>query len=248
MGLRCLVAMVAASLVFANSGAGEAPLTWHDARQLVLVTTSGWDADHGTMRTYSKAEGGWQSAASPVAVTVGRSGSAWGAGLHPSAQTGPIKQEGDGRSPAGVFSIGEAFGYAPSVPTALTYRGMRESDYCIDVSASPFYNRIVDANAVGKAAIEGSTEPMRRDLHVNEDQRYKIGFVIEHNIKGTPAAGSCIFAHLWKQPGEPTSGCTAMQESTMRNLLAWLRPDRHPIFVLLPEAEYERLKGEWRLP
>lgn len=248
MDLRFLVTMVVASLFFANVGASEALLPWHDARQLVLVTTSGWDADHGTMRTYSKAEGGWQSTAFPVAVTVGRSGSAWGAGLHPSALTGPVKREGDGRSPAGVFTIGEAFGYAASVPTALTYKGMRESDYCIDVSTSPLYNRIVDASVVGKAAIEGSTEPMRRDLHVNGDQRYKIGFVIEHNIKGTPATGSCIFAHLWKQPGEPTSGCTAMQESTMRSLLAWLRPDQRPIFVLLPEAEYERLKGEWRLP
>ena len=125
---------------------------------------------------------------------------------------------------------------------------MTESDYCVDVPDSPLYNQIVDAKKVGEAAVKESTEPMRRDLHANGDQRYKMGFVIEHNPKAKPAAGSCIFAHLWKQPGEPTAGCTAMDESVMRDLLAWLDARRQPVFVLLPQHEYERLKGDWQLP
>jgi L,D-peptidoglycan transpeptidase YkuD (ErfK/YbiS/YcfS/YnhG family) len=72
--------------------------------------------------------------------------------------------------------------------------------YCVDVNASPLYNRIVDTRVVGKEAVVGSTEPMRRDIHLNGDQLYKMGFVIEHNSQGTPAAGSCIFAHLWRSP------------------------------------------------
>ena len=168
--------------------------------------------------------------------------------MHPSQSSGMTKREGDGRSPAGVFRIGEAFGYSGSFTTMLKYRGMTQADYCVDVSGSPFYNRIVDANVVGTDAVKGSTEPMRRDLHVNGDQRYKIGFVIEHNSKGMPAGGSCIFAHLWKEPGEPTTGCTAMSEEVMRDLLGWLRADRHPVLVLLPEAEYGRLKVAWKLP
>jgi L,D-peptidoglycan transpeptidase YkuD (ErfK/YbiS/YcfS/YnhG family) len=164
------------------------------------------------------------------------------------AQAGPIKKEGDGRSPAGVFHIGAAFGYPQSVPTRLHYTAMGESDYCIDVSASPLYNRIVDARKVGTQAIAGSTEPMRRDIHADGDQRYKLGFVIEHNPAGTAAAGSCIFAHLWRSPDEPTTGCTAMAEPVMNRLLAWLRAGQHPIFVLLPQAEYRRLKATWQLP
>ena len=61
-------------------------------------------------------------------------------------------------------------------------------------------------------------------------------------------AGSCIFAHLWRTPGEPTAGCTAMAAETMDGMLAWLRPDARPVFVLLPRAEYERLAHDWRLP
>ena len=28
--------------------------------------------------------------------------------------------------------------------------------------------------------------------------------MIEHNADGRAGGGSCIFAHLWKAPGEPT--------------------------------------------
>jgi L,D-peptidoglycan transpeptidase YkuD (ErfK/YbiS/YcfS/YnhG family) len=224
-----------------------AEIPWSDARQLVLVTTAGWNDNQGSLRTYTMADGKWQPAARAIPVTIGRAGSAWGVGLH-SAQPGPIKKEGDGRSPAGVFDVGIAFGYADSAQTALRYQAMTDTDYCIDVNASPLYNRIVDTRVVGKEAIVGSTEPMRRDIHLNGDRRYKIGFVIEHNSQGTPAAGSCIFAHLWKIPGAPTAGCTAMDEPAMQALLAWLQPDRHPVFVLLPLPEYARLKTQWALP
>lgn len=242
---RLLAAALAILCVATRTQAAD--LAWSDARQLLLVTTSGWDANQGTLRTYTMTNNGWQAAAPAFTVTIGRAGSAWGVGLH-ATQPGPIKQEGDGRSPAGVFHIGTAFGYAESAKTALHYTAMSESDYCIDVNASPLYNRIVDARVVGREAIADSTEPMRRDLHVDGDQRYKIGFVIEHNSKGTPAAGSCIFAHLWKAPGEPTSGCTAMNEPAMRALLAWLNPEQHPVFVLLPQQEYARVRKGWDLP
>lgn len=215
---------------------------------MVVVTTADWDANGGFMQTFERDGSDWKAASSRQPITVGRSGSAWGLGLHTASTPGPVKQEGDGRSPAGVFRIGLAFGYAPTESTGLAYRAMTESDYCIDVSDSSSYNRIVDAKVVGRSVVEGSTEPMRRDLHANGDQRYKLGFVIEHNDRGLPARGSCIFAHLWKQAGEPTAGCTAMAEDAMRDLFSWLRADRQPVFVLLPEGEYEKLKASWRLP
>jgi len=222
-------------------------IAWNDAQQLVLVTTADWNANHGTLRTFVRDGDSWRAVTAAAPVTVGKSGSAWGLGLN-APQPGVQKQEGDGRAPAGVFRIGTAFGYADTARTALPYDAMQASDWCIDVSTSPLYNRIVDADDVGKAAIEGSTEPMRRDLHAQGDQRYKLGFVIEHNAQATSGAGSCIFAHLWKAPGEATAGCTAMDEPVMQDLLAWLDRRRRPVFVLLPDAEYARLKEDWQLP
>ena len=46
----------------------------------------------------------------------------------------------------------------------------------------------------------------------------------------------------------PTAGCTAMAEPVMQELLRWLDPQHHPVFVLLPRAEYDRLAHDWRLP
>jgi hypothetical protein len=39
-----------------------------------------------------------------------------------------------------------------------------------------------------------------------------------------------------------------MADPTMDRLLAWLRPERHPVFVLLPAAEYAGLRDAWQLP
>ena len=221
---------------------------WRQARQLVLVTTADWNADRGLLRRYDRTAHGWQQVGDAQAVMVGRSGSAWGLGLHDPGHPGPVKREGDGRSPAGVFAIGGAFGYAPTANTALPYAPMQASNYCVDVSGSPLYNRIVDAGVVGAAAVAEATEPMRRDLHADGDQRYRLGFVIEHNLRAQPMAGSCIFAHLWKSPDDPTTGCTAMAPAVMDTVLAWLRPERDPVFVLLPAAEYARLRTDWELP
>ncbi len=226
---------------------GEMPPLLGGAEQLVLVTTAGWDATEGELRTYRKGVAGWELAAASRPIVVGRNGSAWGIGLH-DPQRGPVKREGDGRAPAGIFAIGTAFGYADAADTALPYAAMGRSDWCIDVVDSPLYNRIVDADVVGPDRVAGSTEPMRRDLHADGDQRYRLGFVIAHNPGNVPGAGSCIFAHLWKSPGETTAGCTAMADPVMRELLAWLSLPRQPVFVLLPWPEYEKLRLQWGLP
>ena len=216
--------------------------------QLVVVTTADWDATSGTLQAYARTETGWRPQGEAFTVAVGRSGSAWGTGLHPAQSGGPQKQEGDGRSPAGIFAIGEAFGYADKVSTSLPYQPMRESSYCMDVPDSKYYNRIVDAEVVGAEAVEGSTEPMRLDLHNKGDVRYREGFVIEHNPKAVPRGGSCIFAHLWRTPGEATAGCTAMAPAHMATLLGWLTPAARPRFVLLPKAQYAQLQAQWQLP
>lgn len=245
------VAVLVFMALFATACATRSPaaaLVWSGSRQLVLVTTPSSNADRGTLRRFERdADDGWRRVGEAAPVTVGRAGIAWGDGLHP-VQPGEAKQEGDGRAPAGVFRIGHAFGYAPSFATALPYVAMDAGDWCIDVPGSPLYNRIVDVDDVGQAAIEGSTEPMRRDIHVDGDQRYRLGFVIEHNTAAVPRRGSCIFAHEWASPTTPTAGCTAMAPATMETLLGWLDPAATPVFVLLTDADHARLRADWHLP
>ncbi len=222
---------------------------WSNAQQMVLVTTADWNATTGTMRRYERDGASWRQVGDAVDVTVGRTGTAWGIGLHAARSDGPVKREGDGKAPAGVFAIGTAFGYAPSAKTGLDYKGMGSNDWCIDVPESNYYNKIIDRSLVKAPFLDKSSEPMRRDIHANGDQRYREGFVIEHNADGAARqGGSCIFAHLWKAPGEATAGCTAMAPDSMAPLLAWLDARTRPVFVELPQAQYAALKHDWKLP
>ncbi|WDS35586.1 L,D-transpeptidase family protein [Pseudoxanthomonas sp.] len=242
-----VLAVLAATPALAKTPAQAIP-KMQQAQQLVVVTTSGWDDNQGHLQTYVRDGKDWKPAALAYAVAIGKSGSAWGDGVFPAQKAGPQKREGDGRSPAGIYGIGEAFGYAASVNTRLKYQQMQASNWCIDVPGSPFYNQIVDEKDVGALGVEGASEHMRLDLHNNGDVRYEQGFVIAHNASGTPGRGSCIFAHVWRTPGEPTAGCTAMEPANMEALQAWLDPKKQPLFVLLPRAEYIRLQHAWSLP
>jgi len=217
-------------------------------RQVVVVTTADWDAPHGELRRFARNTGGpWRPVGDPCRVTIGRSGCGWGVGEHPPQGGEPIKREGDGRSPAGVFRIGPAFGRADRIETRLAYLPLDRGHWCIDVPDSPHYNEIVHEDVVGAAAVAGSTEPMRRDIHLSDDQ-YRIGFAIGHNPARDPGAGSCIFAHLWKADGVPTAGCVGMDEADLRELLAWLDEAKAVRLVVLPMSEYDRLREPWRLP
>jgi L,D-peptidoglycan transpeptidase YkuD (ErfK/YbiS/YcfS/YnhG family) len=241
-----LIVVLANALAACASAPTGAPLA--GAEQLVVVTSAGWDAPRGSLRTFERAGDAWREVGGAREVILGRTGSAWGMGVHPVQHQGPQKREGDGRSPAGVFEIGPAFGYPARIETGLEYDAMTATHWCVDVPGSPYYNRVVDSKQVGEEAVKDSSEPMRRDLHVNGDQRYRIGFVIEHNANATNHGGSCIFAHVWKSPADATAGCTAMSDADMASLLRWLDRRRHPRFVLLPEREYARLRADWHLP
>ena len=39
-----------------------------------------------------------------------------------------------------------------------------------------------------------------------------------------------------------------MDEAKLRDLIARIDPTRQPLYVLLPKADYERLRGPWKLP
>lgn len=218
--------------------------------QLLLTVTDDWNATTGELYTFSRKEHGWALVLKPVSVNLGRTGLAWGIGLHPQSvahEADPRKREGDGKAPAGIFSLTGAFGYPDTLKTGLNYQPMRTSHYCIDVPASPLYNQTVDAAVVGEKAIEGSSEGMRRDIHYG-DQQYKKGIFVAHNPANVPKAGSCIFVHLWKAPGSPTAGCTAMAEPQMDAVLEWLKVEHRPVYVALPMAQYRVLKEKWELP
>jgi D-alanyl-D-alanine dipeptidase len=232
----------------AQSRAAKAPAPLARSRQLILVTTPGWDSVQGTLRRFGRkgAGGAWRQAGAAVAVVVGRGGLGWGEGLTAKPDGGgPVKKEGDGRAPAGVFRLGPAFGFADAREAGwlkLPYTPLKPSTECVDDTASSHYNLIVDREA-SKSVDWNSSERMR------SVEGYRWGIVVAHN-SAPPVAGrgSCIFLHIWAGPEHGTAGCTAMEQPNLEALLRWLDPRQRPLLVQLPEQEYARLRAAWRLP
>src|SRR4051812_46581665 len=81
--------------------------------QMVLVVTPAWDSTSGTLRRFERdaPRGAWRPVGAPVAIVVGRTGVAWDDRLGTARAGEPVKREGDGRSPAGVFPLDTAFGF-----------------------------------------------------------------------------------------------------------------------------------------
>jgi D-alanyl-D-alanine dipeptidase len=221
--------------------------TLSQSSQMVVVTTKDWTATEGLLRRFERKERDWQQIGPSVRVVVGRSGLGWGRGLtNPPVSPEPQKREGDGRSPAGVFFLTYAFGYAAADEVReikLPYIQCTESVECVDDTNSAYYNIIKDRHSAEKVDWK-SSEKMRMS-----DDEYKLGVFIAHNTSPTePGAGSCVFMHIWKEPGHPTSGCTAMSIGGIESLLGWLDPRSKPVLVQLPQEVYRQKQINWMLP
>ncbi len=218
------------------------------SEQLLVVTATDWSAVSAELRCFERRgpSAPWREVLTVPAAVIGRNGLAWGVGVHgTSSADGPRKQEGDGKAPAGIFRLVEAFGFASAEEARLTrfpYRTLADDTEGIDDPASRYYNRLIDARSVA-AKDWTSSERMRLSGDV-----YRWGVVVAHNWNQVPGAGSCIFLHVWEGPGVATSGCTAMPEEQMVNVIRWLDRRKNPLLVQLPEPEYRRLRSAWKLP
>ncbi|WP_328285384.1 L,D-transpeptidase family protein [Fundidesulfovibrio putealis] len=216
------------------------------SRQVLLVTSESWDATTGQLQLFERESlsSAWIPVGKSIPVSLGRTGMAWGIGLHAVPRNATLeKREGDGKAPAGIFSISTAFGYADNDSIrAFPYLKIASGLECVDDPLSSSYNRILDASAHPKDW--NSSETMLRP-----DGLYAAGAVVEHNSDPVSTEkGSCIFLHIWRGPDKPTAGCTAMEEGALRSLLSRLDAGRKPLLVQLPRAEYQKLKKEWVLP
>lgn len=217
------------------------------ATALVTVRTADWNTAKGTLTRFRRGASGWASVGAPAPVMIGRSGLAWGRGLHGLGRIdgfdGGEKQEGDGRSPAGAFRLRKTYGYATTAPSGATiaYEPMTTTLQCIEDTASAFYNQIVDRAKV--TPDWSSTDLLRR-----KDGLYELIAFVEHNTAPIqPGSGSCILLHVWTSETTPTAGCTSMTLDALRDVIAGLAPDGS-VLVQLPEDAYGKLRASWDLP
>ncbi len=210
-------------------------------RQVVVVQTDDWSANHGTGYRFIGHPGSWRQVGPSFDVTVGRTGLGWGLGLHEQAVSdGPIKQEGDGRAPAGHFSLTSAFGRGKR-GFKYPYEVLKPGRVCVDDADDEAYNTF--QTTPYSQVSWSSAEPLF------EISVYDLGVVVAHNVSPTfPGRGSCIFLHRWLPIGAPTNGCTAMSQAHLKALVEWLDPHLAPSLVQMPRRQYEVFRRSLGFP
>jgi zinc D-Ala-D-Ala dipeptidase len=208
------------------------------ADKLIVVTTPDWNSVRGTLKRYRKSHAKWKEIGSPVSIVVGKSGMGWTPDL-PADKTAPVKREGDGRSPAGIFPLTQTFGFAPSLGGTANYLSLTLAVECVDDVNSSHYAQIVN------------NEKVERDWNSSEHMRsidiYRWGVVVPYNMQDTKkGAGSCIFLHIAPASGNGTAGCTAMPEANIEEIVHWI--GKGAVLVQMPEAQYEEMKKNLGTP
>jgi|UniRef100_UPI0040496EE2 L,D-peptidoglycan transpeptidase YkuD (ErfK/YbiS/YcfS/YnhG family) len=216
--------------------------TLFKSSQLIVVTSASWNKIEGQMNVYEYQSGVWKVVLRDIPIVTGRSGMAWGRGLHSTEfNKGRLKKEGDGNSPAGIFYLSGLFGYE-NISAKMTSMKVDLQTFCVDDSKSAFYNQIVKTDTVKKDWASAETMRMKSDV-------YKYGIFVDYNIKpAIPNGGSCIFMHIWSGSTSPTAGCTAMKEADILKLIDFLDQKKNPVLVQLPRAEYDKMKRLYKLP
>ena len=213
--------------------------------QLIVATAADWNSMRGQMQRFEKTNSEWKPVSAPIPVLFGKNGLAWGSGLAGQNEQGLHKKERDGRAPAGVFAIGEVFGYDSKLPPGgdYPYHQVSEADIWSDDPRSPNYNRHVVIDPKNPPD-NYSHEKMR-----SGDFAYHWLVEIRHNSDPpVPGDGSAIFFHIRRGVNRATTGCTTMAEPELVKMVTWLRASRHPCYVLLPADEYEKKWQSWNLP
>jgi L,D-peptidoglycan transpeptidase YkuD (ErfK/YbiS/YcfS/YnhG family) len=213
--------------------------------QLIVATAPDWNSMHGKLQQFERTKGNWNAVSAPIPVLLGKNGLAWGSGLAGQEEQGLHKKERDGRAPAGIFAIGEVFGYETKLPAGgdYPYHQVNEGDVWSDDPRSPNYNRhiVIDPK---NPPDNYSHEKMR-----SGDFAYHWLVEIRHNSDPpVPGQGSAIFFHIRRGVNRATTGCTTMAEPELVKMITWLRAAKHPCYVLLSAQEYKNKWEGWNLP
>lgn len=210
--------------------ADSCPASLTSALRLVVVTAADMNAPAAMLETFER-EGSvapWRPVGGLRNAVVGLKGLAWGAGFrHLAADGEPLKQEGDKRSPMGIYTIGAPFGADDQMlPGYMKLELGRH--VCVEEPSSESYGRIVPASAVGKGV---KYDEMAKEV------LYRRGVVIDYPADAANKAGSCIFIHVWRQPGKGTAGCVALDEADVATLRTWTVEKPSAIAILSAAAK-----------
>jgi D-alanyl-D-alanine dipeptidase len=148
----------------------DSPIS-RDSRQMILVLTDSIHTTNGYLFRFERLNDKrpWEPIGKTIPIVLGRNGLGWGRGLNGiDSSKMPIKTEGDGRSPAGIFRLSSAFGYTSSEKMKelkIPYIHITEMRECIDDINSEYYNRIILRDEMEKVDWKSSERMFFADIY-----------------------------------------------------------------------------------
>lgn len=217
--------------------------------QILVVTGATENSTQGILRLFEwdETKKVWVPKSGKIAVTLGTSGMAWARGMQPAAwNVPPLKKEGDGKAPEGIFEITSLFGYNEKPALGFTpkmpYTQTTSTWVCVDDINSSHYNQILDSKGVN------SDWKSKEDM-LRKDNLYELGAVVAYNTKSiVNGDGSCVFLHIWRAADKPTAGCTAMSAKSAKSIFSRLDINKKPLLIQLANGNYEKYKNVLQFP
>ncbi|MGW4487950.1 L,D-transpeptidase family protein [Amycolatopsis sp. NPDC004368] len=180
-----------------------------EAGQVVTVTAPDAASTTATLTAWERHDGRWVKALGPFPAFVGKQG------IGQASET-------TSRTPAGAWTLTEAFGIRPSNGTRLPYRQVTASDWWVSDVHSPLYNTHQHCAPGTCPFDEAAGEDLGKAGPV-----YDHATVIDYNRSpAVPGKGSAFFLHV--SNGKPTAGCVSIPGPDLDAVMRWLDPAEHP--------------------
>ncbi|GIF08337.1 hypothetical protein Asi03nite_58750 [Actinoplanes siamensis] len=238
-----MVTLGATAALLAEAPASAAPpaglKNLGDARQVIVVTGRSWTSTYSTVTAFQRTDQGrWIQTFAAMPARNGYGGWAWSAS----------RVQDTGTTPAGTFTITQAFGVLADPGTRLSYRKVDGNDYWVGDQLDPRTYNLLQPSASAKRTWRTS-EAERLAAYPTQ---YAHAAVIDFNrpagvhwneelgefVADTPAhtsRGSAIFLHASGKGS--TAGCVSVSRADVAALLRWLDPALRPRIVMAPASD-----------
>jgi L,D-peptidoglycan transpeptidase YkuD (ErfK/YbiS/YcfS/YnhG family) len=180
--------------------------------QMVTVAAPTAGSSTAQLTAWERTATGWRVALGPVTARVGASGVG-------------VASEGSTRTPAGTFTLTEAFGRLVNPGTALPYLKVDGDDWWVSDVNSPRYNQYAQCAPHTCNFNEAAGENLSAAGAV-----YDHAVVIDYNRAGVRGAGSAFFLHIANNGA--TAGCVAIDRVALQNVMRWLKPGAKPVIAI----------------
>lgn len=208
-------------------------------RQVIVVSADGWRSQQATLRRFARVGTSWQRVGGATHAWLGTNGMA----RH------RVRKQNSGQTPAGIFTVPQAFGAPAGRAVRLPYTRITARSYWpYDPRDPRTYNVLQDRRVPGARWRDDGQWSERLASY---GRQYRYAVVIGYNLpldtyrdpvsgerrSRTPARtdkGGGIFLHVDR--GRPTAGCVAIGAGQMRAVIRWLDPATNPRIVIGPRA------------